>query len=78
VEYGIGGGFGLGAGQAFDIGAGQFVPAWRLVDIGGRNLVRDDADLRQKREAAGAGGGQFQAGPGAYLKRNVMRPLLRS
>jgi hypothetical protein len=79
MEGGIGRRRRLGEGKAFGIGAGQFVPPGRLVDLGGGDLVGHNPDLRQQGEAAQAGGGQFQAGTiRRYLKRNVMRPLLRS
>ncbi len=52
-----------------------------LVDVGGANRVGDDADLRQQRQPARAGGGQVSERDRVgqpYLNRKVMRPLLRS
>jgi len=55
-----------------------FVLERGFIDVGRDNVVRHDADLGQQGQAAGARGGEDQAGVGAYLNRNVMRPLVRS
>ena len=73
---------GFFARHALRIKPGEFVAMGSFVDPGRDHPVGDYADLRQKREAARAGGGKNErrdAGLcGAYLKRNVIRPLDKS
>jgi hypothetical protein len=56
--------------------AGLLAAEGCFVDIGAGDAVGGDADLRQQREPSGTGRGQDDGRN--YLKRNVMRPLLRS
>ena len=79
---------GLGGGQARGKGARQLGLAGGFVDVGGRDPVGPDADARQQLDPPRAGGGEHQRRPRgrhpgrpvlrAYLKRKVMRPLVRS
>jgi hypothetical protein len=69
--------FALDAGQFFGgesqgVLARKFFGVGGLVDIGCDDLVRLDTDLPQKLQPPGAGGSED------YLKRNVIRPLVRS
>ena len=71
----------LGARDAPRIGTRQFAPKRRLVDVGSEDMVRFQAKLSKKLEAAGTGGRQNQAASIReldYLNRKVMRPLVRS
>jgi hypothetical protein len=54
------------------MGARGFLRAVGLVDVRRDDFVRLDADLPQKFQPSGAGGGEY------YLNRNVIRPLERS
>ena len=56
------------------------MPLGRLIDVGGDDALRDDADLSEKFAAAGTGGGQNQTADEqrSYLNRKVMRPFVRS
>ncbi len=59
-------------GEAQGVLAGKFFGVGGLVNIGCDDLVRLDTDLPQKLQPPGAGGSED------YLKRNVIRPLVRS
>ena len=61
LDRGHGGG--LFGRHARDIGAGGFALAGRLVDIGGNDGVRGDADLGQQLDPARAGRSQHESRP---------------
>jgi hypothetical protein len=72
----------LGAGDSQRIGAWQLGAQGRFIDLGGDDAVGDDPDLAQQIQPPWASRSQDQrraarVGLG-YLKRKVMRPLLRS
>jgi hypothetical protein len=58
-------------------GARRFVAVRGFVDVGAGYAVGRDADLCQERQPPRAGRGQDQRRI-RYLKRNVIRPLLKS
>ena len=72
----------LGAGNANRIGARRLGTRRGFVDLGGYDAIRDNPDLRQQIQPPPAGRSQNQRGTAlawvGYLKRKVMRPLLRS
>ena len=59
----IGGDAGLLLGQTLGQGARRFVAARRLVDVGGNDRIRLDADLGKQRQPARRGGGENETGP---------------
>ncbi len=61
--------------QALRIKPRFFTRVRRFIDVGGQNFRGLDADLAEQSQTARAGGGEDEPG---YLKRNVMRPLVRS